>query len=236
MIESANETVDDAAPSGAGGVRKLLSFFEPVLVSVRFWWAICLTCAAILDLSERHYLNPDGLSYLDMATEALRSGPAALLNGYWNPAYPALLSVALAIFHPSRDHEIPVVYLVNFFIFALTLWGFTYFLRQWLKYADTLGSSSDRYKRYFVPFAFSTFLLFMLKESDYRAAHPDMLAAAIIFFAVGATCRLSLSGSSNKHYAALGLALGIVYYARVALFPLAVVLLIGCSSTRPRSK
>jgi hypothetical protein len=208
-------------------VRALVSFFEPALVSVYFWWAICLTCAAIFDLSDRHNLTPDGLSYLDMATEALRSGPAALLNGLWSPAYPALLSLALAIFHPSPDQEIPLAYFLNFLVFALTLWAFTFFLRQWLAYADTLGLSSDRYKRYFVPFAFCTFLLFMLQDSNLRSVHPDLLAAAIVFFAAGLTCRISVPGSSIRHFVTLGLALGIGYYAKAALFPLGLIFLSG---------
>jgi hypothetical protein len=46
-------------------------------------------------------MNPDGLSYLDLASEALRSGPSGLVNGHWSPGYPALLCVALTLFDPS---------------------------------------------------------------------------------------------------------------------------------------
>jgi hypothetical protein len=227
MTKSANTTVSHTGQRLERRVRALVSFFEPALVSVYFWWAICLTCAAIFDLSDRHNLTPDGLSYLDMATEALRSGPAALLNGLWSPAYPALLSVALAIFHPSPDKEIPLAYFLNFLIFALTLWAFTFFLRQWLAYADTLGLSGNTYKRYFVPFSFCTFLLFMLQDSNLRSVHPDLLAAAIVFFTAGLTCRISVPGSSSKHFVTLGVALGLGYYAKAALFPLGLILLGG---------
>lgn len=227
MTEPANASVRPTGRRREELVRAFVSFFEPALVSVYFWWAICLGCAAILDLSERQYLTPDGLSYLDMATEALRSGPAALLNGLWSPAYPALLSLFLAIFRPSPDHEIPVAYLLNFFIFAFTLWAFTFFLRQWLAYADTLGLPSDGYKRFFVPFAFCTFLLFIFQDTNLLAVHPDLLAAAIVFLVAGVTCRIALPGSSSMHDVALGIALGIGYYAKAALFPLGLILVGG---------
>src|SRR5262245_25402428 len=78
----------------------LISFFEVALGSIPFWWSISLGSAAILALSARHSMDEDGLSYLDLASEALHSGPVGLLNGYWSPGYPALLSLALALFHP----------------------------------------------------------------------------------------------------------------------------------------
>src|ERR1700692_3880390 len=57
-----------------------VSFFERALGSVPFWWSICLGCAGILAVSARHSMNPDGLSYLDMAFEPCHSGPSVLLN------------------------------------------------------------------------------------------------------------------------------------------------------------
>lgn len=38
---------------------------------------------------EWNYLNPDGLSYLEMGAHTLESGPARLLSLHWSPLYPA---------------------------------------------------------------------------------------------------------------------------------------------------
>ncbi len=187
----------------------LVSFFERALGSIPFWWSICLGSAGILAVSARHSMNPDGLSYLDLASEGLHSGPSALLNGYWSPGYPVLLSLALALFRPSPAQEFPLVHFVNLFIFALTLLAFHFFLRHWLL-SHTDDAIGDQEKKDFVPFAFCTFLWFTLEYIGVGVVTPDLCVAAIVFLAAGITCRLSLPGSSRKHYVALGFALGLV--------------------------
>jgi len=215
------------APGPKESLPAFVSFFQGALGSVRFWWAIGLGCAGILSLSERHYINPDGLSYLDLASEALHSGPSGLLNGLWSPGYPALLSLALALFHPAPRQEFPLVQFVNFFIFVLNLWAFHFFLRHWLSYADTFRPTNDQGNRDIVPFAFCTFLLFTLQDGGLRAVNPDLCMAAVVFLVAGITCRLSLPGSGRKHYAAFGFVLGLGYYVKAPMFPLGLILLGG---------
>jgi hypothetical protein len=163
-------------------------------------------------------MNPDGLSYLDLASEALRSGPSGLVNGHWSPGYPALLCVALTLFDPSPGQEFPLVHFVNFFIFVLTLWAFHFFLRRWLLYSDTYGPIGGQDKRDVVPFAFCTFLWFTLQYIGVGLVTPDLCVAAIVFLAAGITCRLSLPGSRGKHYVALGFIFGLGYYAKAPIF------------------
>ena len=194
--------------------------------SIPFWWSICLTCAGILAFSARHQLNPDGLSYLDLASEALHSGPSGLVNGYWSPGYPALLSLALALFHPSPAQEFPLIHFVNFLIFALTLLAFHFFLRSWiLSHTDASRPTGDQEKSDILPFAYCSFLFFTLGYIGVEMATPDLCVAAIVFLAAGITCRLSLPCPTNKHYAALGFTLGLGYYAKAAVFPLGLFFL-----------
>lgn len=40
-------------------------------------------------------MNPDGLSYLDMASEAVIGGPSKLVNTYWSPGYSAFIGMGL---------------------------------------------------------------------------------------------------------------------------------------------
>lgn len=194
-----------------------------MLGSVLFWWSISLGCAGILAVSARHWMNPDGLSYLDMASEALHSGPSGLLNGLWSPGYPALLSLALALFHPAPGQEFPLVHFVNFLIFIMTLWAFYFFLRHWLSYADTFRPTSDQEKRNVVAFAFCAFLWFMLEYIGLKSVSPDLCMAAIVFLVAGITCRLSLPGSSRMQYVALGFVCGLGYYVKTPMLPLGLV-------------
>jgi hypothetical protein len=204
-----------------------VSFLARVLASVPFWWGACLVSAAILALSARHTMNPDGLSYLDLASEAVHSGPSQLLSGYWSPGYPALLSIAIALFRPSPGQEFPLVHFVNFILFALTLTAFHFFLRRWLSYADAFRQTSDQEKKDIVPFAFCIFLWFTLEYIGVDLVSPDLCMAAIVFLIAGITCSLSLPGAGSRHYVALGFVCGLGYYVKAAMLPLEVLFLGG---------
>jgi hypothetical protein len=195
------------------------------LHSIPAWWAICLAWAGIIAWDSRHFVNPDGLSYLDLASEALIGGPSKLVNGCWSPAYPALLSIALWIFHPLPSQEFPLIQLVNFFIFVLALWAFSSFLRYWLLQMRQIEPASYRIERHLIPFAFCTFLWFTLEFGGAKLITPDLGVAAIVFCTSAICCRLSLPGSTWKHYGALGLALAAGYYMKNAMLPLGLGLL-----------
>ncbi len=199
------------------------SFFEGALCSVRCWRVICLVCAATLAWSARYAMNPDGLSYLDLASETLKGDPSQLVNGYWSPGYPALISLALLLFRPSPAQEFPLVHLVNFFAFFLALSSFGVFLRYWLAFTFR-GEGAGR-RNYAVPFAFSAFLFFMLEFVGMDFVTPDLLVAAAVFLAAGVGCRLFLPGSGWGHYAALGAVVGMGYYVKGAMLPLGIVFL-----------
>ena len=170
------------------------SSFESGLGAVHCWWAICIFCAAILAYAARHSMNPDGLSYLDLASEGLSGGPSKLVNGYWSPAYPALLSIAMLLFRPSAGQEFPLVHFVNFLIFVFDMWAFSFFLRNWSE-ATSNGEvvvESTNKKSYVTHFAFSMFLWFTLTFIGVEVVTPDLGVAAIVFLAAGISCRLAL--------------------------------------------
>jgi 4-amino-4-deoxy-L-arabinose transferase-like glycosyltransferase len=163
-------------------------------------------------------MSPDGLSYLDMASNALSGGPMKLVNGYWSPAYPALIGTALFLFRPSPVHEFPVVQLVNFAIFVLVLSSFTFFLKSWL-------AVRKPEKPYLIPFSFAVFLWFMLTFITVREVTPDLCVAAVVFCAAGICCRMTMPPSNWKWSIALGIVLGIGYYTKAVMLPLGLILL-----------
>jgi hypothetical protein len=171
-------------------------------------------------------MNPDGLSYLDLASEAFTGGPSKLLNGLWSPGYPALISVALFLFHPSPSQEFPLTHVVNFLAFSFALWAFCLFLRYWSESMRGDEVANDSRKCYVMPLAFCTFLWFTLKSIGTELVTPDLCVAAIVFLAAGSSCRLSLPKASWKHYGALGFVLGVGYYFKESLLPLGVALLV----------
>ena len=216
-------------------------FFKNAPSSMFLWWTICLGTAGILAWDSRHFANPDGVSYLEMAAKALSRGPSELLNAYWSPVYPALITVGLSVFHPHPAQEFPLIHFVNFVIFGLTLWAFSFFLRCWLSLMFQLDRASDRDERYVIPFAFCTFLWFMLEFIGVNLITPDLCVAAIVFVAAGIGCQLCSPDSTWANYLALGCVLGLGYYAKAAMFPLgfaflALLLLFPKSSGVSRPK
>jgi hypothetical protein len=168
-------------------------------------------------------MNPDGLSYLDLASDALKGGPSKLVNGYWSPGYPALLSIALLLIHPSPAQEFPLIHAVNVLVFLFALWSFSFFLRHWL---STFGDEIETKKRsYLTPFAFATFLWITLTLTGVECVSPDLGVAGIVFLAAGISCRLSLPEASWTHHVALGVVLGAGYYLKAALFPISMAFL-----------
>ena len=170
-------------------------------------------------------MNPDGLSYVDMASETLKSGPDNLVNGYWSPLYPALLAAAFLPLHADSGREFAVAHLVNFVIFLAALWTFSFFLRAWIGARDQFGTGEERADRWIILFGFCSFLWFTLQYVSERHVTPDLCVATVVFLAAGCCCRASLRTTTWKNYATLGFGLGVGYYAKAVMFPLALVLL-----------
>jgi hypothetical protein len=95
------------------------------------WWlsALVLVVAAGDAWASRHQINPDGISYLDLANVVFAHGVRAGASVAWSPAYTWLVGGALALSHPSRPHELIVVTVVNLMIVAVVLVAFAWWLR-----------------------------------------------------------------------------------------------------------
>lgn len=190
-----------------------------------FWWVICALCAAVLAWSGRYEMNSDGLSYLDMASNAVHNGPRHLVNGYWSPLYPAAIALAMFVLRPSPELEAPVLHLVNFLIFLLVLACFAFFLRRWREYSWTLGGTADESAEYFTPLAYCIFLWLIVDFQTLSTVTPDLAVAGFVFLAAGMSCRIKCPGTRLVHYSTLGAILGAAYYAKTSMLPIGLILL-----------
>src|SRR5262245_46908984 len=101
--------------------------------SLRLWFWFLAVALGLLQLcAHRHQVGPDGTSYIEMARSAQHGDLEALVNGYWSPLYPLLLSIAFRISNASLYWESLVVHFVNFFLYLGALYGFELFLSQLL--------------------------------------------------------------------------------------------------------
>ena len=169
-------------------------------------------------------MNPDGLSYLDMALESSKSGLGNLINGYWSPLYPALLYTAFAVLRPAPASFFPVVHLTNVLIFALTLLSFTFFIRSLFADLNDEGIGKQRGLHLLIPFCFSSFFWYTLRFTSPSDEKPDLCVSAVVFLVAALCCRIA-ANSEWRYFLALGLALGLGYYAKAVMFPLALILL-----------
>ncbi len=77
--------------------------------------------AGVVDLQgSRFNLNPDGISYVELALHAVQTGAHSLINGYWSPGYPALVAPVLRL-SGSMDAAIPALHLVNFVLYLIAI-------------------------------------------------------------------------------------------------------------------
>jgi hypothetical protein len=83
------------------------------------------------------------VSYLEMGSYFFHGHHGAIINGFWNPLYAFLYGLTMTLFKPSMYWEYPVVHLLVFIIFLVTMACFDYFLRQLMQ----LRSGFDPAKR-----------------------------------------------------------------------------------------
>src|SRR5207302_11443021 len=106
---------------------------ERVRVRLRMlFWCLAIALGALQVWAHRNEMNPDGISYIEMAEAAARGAWHALANAYWSPLYPLLLSVSFRLFHPRMYWEFTSVHVVNFGLYLVDLFCFEFFLKELL--------------------------------------------------------------------------------------------------------
>ncbi len=93
-------------------------------------WLVALLLAALLVWSGRFFVNPDGISYLDLSDDFRAGRFSSAVNGHWSLAYPFLLSLWLGILSPEPAREATVVHVLNGLLFVLSMVAFEWFLRE----------------------------------------------------------------------------------------------------------
>ncbi|HKY60795.1 MAG TPA: hypothetical protein VJP59_07280 [Gemmatimonadota bacterium] len=170
----------------------------------------------------RQSMSEDGISYLDMGDAYLRGDWTMAINAVWSPLYAWILGLALWLANPSPRWEFPLVHLVNFGIYLLALVGFEFFWRRVGEAArvDAEGREVGFPEWAWVAIGYSLFLWSSLCLIKIWAATPDMLVAALVYFAGGLLVRIGATRARRTVHAAYGLVLGLAYLAKAVMFPL----------------
>jgi 4-amino-4-deoxy-L-arabinose transferase-like glycosyltransferase len=203
---------------------------EPLRLRLRlFFWCLAIVLGALHVWVYRNDLNPDSVSYIEMAEAALRSSWHVLVNAYWSPLYPALLSIGFRILHPPMHWEFTVVHLVNFVVYLADLLCFEFFLKELLaaRRIETGLENSLRPipEKIFWIWGYLLFIwsnLFWLRPQQ---VNPDIIVAGLVYSATALLLRTYRGKGDWLAFAGLGAVLGTAYLTKAVMFPLSFIFL-----------
>jgi hypothetical protein len=208
----------------------------------RLWPLYCLV-AALTAFGYAHYdsyqIDGDAVAYLDIS-DLIRSHQwAGVIDGYWNPLYPAFLALGHAVFHPTRYTELHACYMVNFGIFLLEMLAVIAFadgliqLRE-LREGVTVASRSltfllDRYTLRYLGIAI--LVISSQRELSLGKVRPDALLQAFLLFALAALLR-HLATTHLRYAALMGFALGFAYLTKSFAFVFTLLCIVALVAFR----
>ena len=205
----------------------------------RFWPIYVLLAAGttfFYALYDAYQIDGDAAAYMDIGDLIRSHHWAGVINGYWNPLYPAALALGHTVFHATRYTELRAYYFVNFGIFLLQMVAVVAFtdalvrLRQVRSAAS--GSAEYLLDRYALRYIGVTLLVFSAqRELSMGKVRPDALLQACLLFALAAL--LQHLATSHLRYAALmGVALGFGYLTKSFAFVFTFVCILALIAFR----
>lgn len=163
--------------------------------------AIALLLCVVLAYVSRFALNPDGVSYLDLAAALRRGDLAHFVQGYWSPLYPVILAVAGAVSGVDGRTLVPVVHLVNLIIAGAGI------LIVWAHVRRRDDAALGR-------LTLAAFLLCGARPPRIDAVTPDLLLQVAL---LGATYELLREGGFR--WLRLGVLLGVAFLTKTSAWP-----------------
>jgi len=217
---------------------------EPTPLShwLRRLWPLYCSLAALATfgyaLYDSYQIDGDAVAYMDISDLVRAHDWHGVINGYWNPLYPALLAVGHTIFHPTRYTELHAYYMVNFGIFLLEMLAVVAFadaLIQLRELRETASATNpwpfllDRYALRYLGIAI--LLVTSQRELSLGKVRPDGLLLAFLLFAIAALLR-HFAAAQLRYAALMGLALGLAYLTKSFAFVFTLLCIIALVAFR----
>jgi hypothetical protein len=192
----------------------------------RLWPVYCFLAALVTfgyALYDPYQIDGDAVSYMDIGDLIRAHNWRGVINGYWNPLYPAALSLGHTLFHSTRYNELHAYYMVNFGIFLLEMLAIVAFtdalvqLRE-LREAVTSTATSFLLDRYTLRYlGIGLLIISTQRELSMGKVRPDALLQAFLLLGLAALLK-HLSTSHLRYAALMGLALGLAYLTKSFAF------------------
>jgi hypothetical protein len=194
-----------------------------------FFWCVVLVLGLLNAWARRNDVTPDSISYIEIGWAAARGGLHQLVNAYWSPLYPLLLSLVFRFLHPEVQWDFTAGHLLNFLVYVASFASFGFFQNEVNLQREAVGELAGKY----LPVPSRTLWIwgnvFFLWASYYWLGlvwvTPDLCVAVIVYLATALLLRIRSGRGNLLVFAGLGALLGLGYLAKAAMFPLAFVFL-----------
>jgi len=185
-------------------------------------------------------VNPDGISYIELAKLFSRGDASALSNGYWSPLYPITVAIALRLadlWPGASPTELSVVLATNLVVFGLAALAITRLVRV-LVLAGREGTSTG-----IVILRASVVAVLciwsLVRMIGVSTITPDALLAIVLFLVTADLAEAADASPTNRRAIAFGVLLGAGYWTKSVFLPVAVVavgayVLLGSRASRRR--
>lgn len=175
-----------------------------------------------------HRMNPDGIAYLDMADRLSAGHLDPLAHPYWSPLYPMLMIPFQHIVKLLGFSPFAVAHMLNLLIALLALAVFRWFVKIWLdSLGDAYESRTDQsWRPVLLLLAYGLFTYAVFCLIDLSLVTPDLLVMVLVFAICALTLpllRVSHDRSNFVRGLMLGAVLGISYWAKTVMLPMALV-------------
>lgn len=196
-----------------------------------YFWCAALAGGLLHVWARRNDVSPDSISYIEIAWRTVRFGWHEIVNAYWSPLYPFLLSVVFRYFHPAVQWEFTAAHFLNFGIYVASLASFELFLKELILLRQTAGEATERSS----PVAARTVRIwgyvFFLWSSYFWLGldwvTPDLCVSVTVYLATALLFRIWRGRGNGWVFAGAGALLGLGYLTKSAMFPLAFVFLLS---------
>jgi hypothetical protein len=175
-------------------------------------------------------LDGDGMAYMDVADLIRAHHWAGVINGYWNPLYPALLAIAQRIFHTTRANELHAYYVLNYLIFLASVAALLAFISALVKLrrrmtpnADQNGGAAPLLGMEALQLLGVALLVIATgRELSMATIRPDVLLQALVLVAFAMLLQ-SFASESLIYAPLMGFFFGLAYLTKSFAFLIALI-------------
>lgn len=202
-------------------------------------WLITITAGFLQAWASRFYLNPDGNSYLDIASAYLKGDWRNAINAYWSPLF-SWLAAGFLWARPNPYWESTLLHFVNFVGLIFGLACFEFFFRElcgWLQLRAHFAGENLPSELAWHLLGYAVFLSTSLLLVSLQLATPDIWLCAFTYAMAGLLVRIQAGRATSLTFLSLGVVLGCACLTKSFYFPLSFVCLAAAwiiNRLRPR--